>query len=102
MVGLFCEAERSSKERFEGALDFIVDPGETFTFALACDDVQAIILEDADLRVVAGVSPETDSNLPRDGDEFRCGDTIIFTFDHGLLLVDFGVTISIADSSGGF
>ena len=31
----------------------------------------------------------------RDGDDFSCGDTIVFTFDHSGILVDFDVTVSI-------
>ena len=31
----------------------------------------------------------------RDGDDFRCGDTFVFTFDHSLVLVDFDVSVSV-------
>lgn len=80
-------------------LDFTVEAGETVSFTRSCDDLQAILIEDADLRVLSGVGPETNSDLLRDGDEFGCGDTIVFTFDHSDLILDFDVTVSVTESS---
>ena len=76
-------------------LDFTVSAGDSFTFERSCDDLQTIIIEDADLLVAPGVSPETSTGVLRDGDDFSCGDSIVFTFDHSEILVDFNVTESI-------
>lgn len=73
---------------------FDLEAGTMQTFSMACDDLQAIVIGDADLRVATGVSPETSSDVLRDGDDFRCGDTIIFTFSHSALIVDFDVFVS--------
>jgi len=54
-------------------------------FSKDCDNLQAIIISDADLEVVG----EEDTGTLRDGDDFGCGDTIIFTFD----LIDFDITV---------
>ena len=48
-----------------------------------CDNLQAIIIEDADLLLVAGVGPEEDTRVYRgDGEDFNCGDRLVFTFSH--------------------
>ena len=75
-------------------LNFTVPAGETTTFTRDCDDLQAIILDDAELRVLGGVGPEADTDVLRDGDDFGCGDTIVFTFDHSDLLLDFDVAVA--------
>ncbi len=74
--------------------DFDLEPGESFSFPpLDCDEVQALILQDADLRVIGGVGPETDSDILRMGDDFECGNEIVFTFSGGAL--DFDVSIQV-------
>ena len=35
------------------------------------------------------------TDVLRDGDEFGCGDTITFTFDHSDALFDFFITVEI-------
>ena len=80
---------------FGEELDFIVPSGGSNTFLRACDDLQAIVIEDADLLIIGDLGPETSSGVLRDGDDFSCGDTIVFTFDHSAILVDFDVTVSV-------
>lgn len=72
-----------------------IPAGQTDTFVEDCDDLQAIILEKAELRVIGAVGPETDTDVLRDGDDFGCGDIIVLTFDHSDLLVDFDVNVSV-------
>jgi hypothetical protein len=79
-------------------LQYSVQPGETVTFSRDCADLQAIVIDDADLRVIGQVGPETDSNVLRDGDDFGCGDVIEFTFDHSGVLVDFNVQTSVREN----
>ncbi len=74
---------------------FRIAPGERTTFSRDCDDLQAVVIDDADLQVIGQVGPEADTGVLRDGDDFRCGDTVVFTFDHSLLLVDFDVSVSV-------
>jgi len=76
-------------------LEYTVEPGETVTFSRSCDDLQAIIVSSADLQVIGDIGPETSSDVLRDGDDFSCGDTIVFTFDHSLVLIDFDVTVTV-------
>lgn len=80
---------------FGEELDFTVPSGGSDTFVRACDDLQAIVIEDADLLIIGDIGPETSSGVLRDGDDFSCGDTIVFTFDHSGILLDFDVTESI-------
>ena len=76
-------------------LEYTVEAGETVTFSRSCDDLQAIIVSNADLQLISGLGPATSSDVLRDGDYFSCGDTIVFTFDHTIVLVDFDVTVTL-------
>jgi hypothetical protein len=76
-------------------LRYTIAAGETATFARSCDDLQAVVIDDADLLIVGEIGPEADTNVLRDGDDFGCGDTIVFTFDHSNLLVDFDVSVAV-------
>ncbi len=70
-----------------------VQAGTTDSFTRDCDDLQAIIVDNADLEVPGGLlKPDTSTGVLRDGTDFSCGDSITFTFDHSSLLVDFNVT----------
>ena len=73
-------------------LNFVIPAGETATFTRSCDKLQAIVVDDADLLVLVGLGPEAGSDVLRDGDDFRCGDVIIFTFSHSEAVLDFHVT----------
>jgi len=72
-----------------------IEAGATQSIVRDCDDLQALILVDADLRVAIGVSPDADTGVLRDGDEFGCGDQITLTFTHSDVLLDFDVSVSI-------
>lgn len=79
-------------------LEFTILPGQTQRFTRSCDDLQALIIDDADLRVIGGVGPEADTGVLRDGDDFSCGSTIRFTFDHSEAIVDFSITTNVTGS----
>lgn len=76
-------------------LVFTIGPGETTSFARDCDALQAIIIDDADLQLIGEVGPEADTGVLRDGDDFGCGDAIVFTFDHSAVIVDFDISVSV-------
>lgn len=67
--------------------------GEQITFSRDCDDLQAIIIDDADLLLIGQLGPEVKTDVLRDGDEFGCGDTITFTFEHSDAIFDFSITV---------
>lgn len=77
--------------------DFTVPPGGTQTFVYDCDELQAIMIEHADLRIIGGLGPEASTDVLRDGHEFSCGSTITFTFSHSVILTDFDVTYSVTN-----
>lgn len=61
------------------------------SFGRNCDDLRAIVIDEAQLRVL-GVGPRAQSNvLSTDGD-FGCLSTITFTFDHTNAVTDFNVS----------
>lgn len=80
---------------FGTRLEYTLAPGEARTFSRDCDELQAIIVDDADLLLIGEAGPEARSNVLRDGDDFGCGDTIEFRFVHSDLIVDFDVTTSV-------
>jgi len=75
-------------------LDYTVEAGGTVTFTRSCDELQAIVVSDADLLAVGGLRPDTSWEVLRDGDDFSCGETIVFTFDHSIVLIDFDVVVT--------
>ncbi len=76
-------------------VDLAVQPAQAETFTRACDDLQAIIVDDADLQVVGGLGPETRGSVLRDGTDFNCRDTITFTFDYSIVPIDFALTATV-------
>jgi hypothetical protein len=75
-----------------------VAPGQTYRFSKPCDEIQAIIIDNADLRVIGGIGPNTHTGVLRDGSDFSCGSTIRFTFNHSAAILDFDVTTSVSGS----
>ncbi len=74
-------------------LNFSVPAGSTVSFTRDCDDLQAIMIEDADLQVLGGlITPDADTDVLRDGSDFGCGDTLTFTFSHP----DIALSLNIA------
>ena len=93
------ELPRFLLEEFGARVEFDLGPGERISFSEDCDDLQAILLDDADLRVALGISPDVDSDVLRDGDDFGCGDEIIFTFTHPAIPTDLDVDITVVERS---
>ncbi len=61
---------------------FDVGPGEVTSFSRDCSDLEVIFIDDADLRVTIGVSPDDSTRVFIDGIDFDCGDILVFTFSH--------------------
>lgn len=73
---------------------FNVAGGSSFSFApLDCDDVESLVLDRAELQVIGDIGPSTDSEILRMGEEFECGDEIVFTFTGNIL--DLNVSTSV-------
>lgn len=73
--------------------EFVIPAGQSSELTADCDDIRAIIIDRAELQSIGTPSDETD--VLRDGDDFACGDTIVFTFDHSLNVFDFSVTVDV-------
>lgn len=74
---------------------FVIAAGGVSRFTARCDDLRAIVVANADLQIIGGVGPEASSDVLRNGDDFDCGDTIIFRFDHSDAILDFDVAESV-------
>jgi len=77
--------------------EFLIPPGERVVFLRDCDDIQAIVIDEAELMVIGDVGPKTDTGVLRDGSDYQCGNAIIFTFDHSNQITDFDVMTSVED-----
>ena len=89
------DAPRELLTEFGTALQFTLSPGQSTSFSRDCDEIQAITLDNAELRIIGGVGPSFDSEVFRDGSDFNCGDVIEFSFDHSDILVDFDADVAI-------
>ena len=74
---------------------FVLPAGDRSSFSVNCDDLRAIIISDADLQLIGEIGPSASTDVLRDGNDFDCGDRIVFTFDHSSAIVDFDVTTSV-------
>jgi hypothetical protein len=65
---------------------FSVDGGQSLSLTpLSCGEVESLVLDRAELLVVGNVGPSTDSEILRIGEDFDCGDEIVFTFTGSIL-----------------
>ena len=70
-------------------LSFVIDGGGSVSLApLDCDDVESLVLDRAELLVIGNIGPSTDSEILRIGEDFECGDEIVFTFTGSILDLD--------------
>ncbi len=76
-------------------LNFTIPAGESAVFSRRCDDLQAIVIDKATLMVIGGNGPDASSDVLRDGTDFGCGETIVFTFEHSDVILDFHVTVDV-------
>jgi hypothetical protein len=63
-------------------IEITVGPDSTERFSRDCDELQALIIEEARVMIAGLPGPGDDTEVLRDGDDFGCGDTITFTFDY--------------------
>ena len=78
--------ERDGVER-----TFTLDPGETQSFGEACENLQAIFIKDASLRVIGGIGPGASTGVFREPDDFGCGDTLRFRFTQNAIATDLDI-----------
>ncbi len=72
-----------------------IGPGAKASFREYCDNLQAIVIDDADLVVVGALGPETSSEVLHVDEHFECGSEIVFTFTHPDVIFDFDVTVEV-------
>lgn len=70
-------------------------PGESTVIAEDCSNLKAVIIDDADLRIIGGIGPEDDTRVYREGDDFDCRETITFTFNSDSLGLSFEIDTDI-------
>ncbi|MFQ5463041.1 MAG: hypothetical protein ACE5E5_10505 [Phycisphaerae bacterium] len=60
---------------------FVVPAGETVDLPpQSCDELQAMTIDNAELRILGGLGPSEQAPVLRDGENFSCGDRVTFTF----------------------
>jgi hypothetical protein len=84
-VQLFYHEEQNLPEALIEAdgteVNYSIPAGQSRSFARDCDDLQAIFINDAEMQIAPGISPEADTDAYREPDDFTCGDTITFNFN---------------------
>ena len=75
-----------------------IPAGQSTTFSVDCDDLQAIMIEQAELVIISGIGPEESTGVYRDGTDFNCGDTLVFTFTHPVLPTDLDISFAVQGS----
>ena len=76
---------------------FTVQPGARAIFSDDCESLQAIFIQRADLSIVGTIGPSASTRVYRDGSDFGCGDTLIFTFTQNLLGTELNIAFSQQD-----
>jgi len=71
-----------------------VSAGQSTTISRDCDDIQIVMVDDADLNIIGGIGPSQNTRAYRDGDDFNCGDTLTFTFSHPTLPTELNIDFS--------
>jgi hypothetical protein len=79
-------------ERVPGTLQ----PGDSTSISDDCDNLRAVIINDADLRVIGGIGPEADTDVLREGEDFDCRDTITFTFTSDVVGLQLGILTDVS------
>ena len=74
---------------------FNVAAGQTRILVLPCDDLQVVLIDNANLQALAGLGPDANTDGLRDGSDFSCGDTIVYTFSHSAAILDFAIDTDI-------
>lgn len=75
-------------------LSFSIPAGGAESFSRSCEDLQAIFINDADMRIAPGISPESSTRVFREPDDFTCGDTLTFTFVQNALGTQLNINFS--------
>ncbi len=81
---------------FGQELNFTLAPGETMNFTRSCSALQAIFIDDANVRVLGVVTSDDETNVIREGNDFTCGSTITYTFEYS----DLGLGLAIRTGVG--
>ncbi|MCC6360434.1 MAG: hypothetical protein IT450_16970 [Phycisphaerales bacterium] len=71
-----------------------VPANSTVTFSRDCEELQAIMIENADLQIIGGIGPSQNTGVYRDGSDFGCGDTLTFTFSTSNFLTELEINFA--------
>ncbi len=74
--------------------EFTLPPRDVQQFSVNCDSLQAIMIDNAQLQVVGSIGPEDSTGVYRDGSDFNCRDTLVFSFDGQLLPPNLHISFS--------
>ena len=71
-----------------------IPAGSSRTVSRDCDALQAIVIDNAELSIIGDIGPTQDTDVYRDGDDFNCGDTLVFTFTAPSLPTELNISFS--------
>ncbi len=71
-----------------------VPANSVISFSRDCDELQAIVIDDADLQIVGGIGPSQNTRVYREPDDFGCRDTLTFTFTASSFLTELEINFN--------
>ena len=69
----------------------VIAPGSSIPLTVSCDKIESLVLDDADLLILAISAAETHTAVLYQGFGYECGDRIDFIFTHTATVTDFNV-----------
>lgn len=75
-------------------MTFSIPAGGTESFARPCEDLQAIYIKDAKMRLLGGIGPTASTRIYREPGDFGCGDTLTFTFTQNAIGTSLDISFS--------
>jgi len=76
--------------------EFTVEAGQTTDLPTQpCDQIAAMTIDNADLRILGGLGPSDESSVLRESEDFACGDRVTFTF-RSADIADLSIAASVA------
>jgi hypothetical protein len=75
-------------------MTFSIPPNGVESFSRPCEDLQAIYIKDAQMRVLPGISPDANTRIYREPDDFGCANTLTFTFTQNVIATSLNVSFA--------
>lgn len=76
-------------------IEITVPANSTRLITRDCDDLQAVLVDEAEVSIIGDIGPSTDSDVFRDGSDFGCGDVFALTFVYPVVPVSLSIEAAV-------